>query len=216
MSRSPSPPFSPACERNKGPILAVLEQVLPRDGTVLEIGSGTGQHVVYFSAHLPHLRWQPSEREENLAGLRLRLQNEGGANILPPLTLDVRGAWPNTQFEAVFSANTAHIMSWAGVCDLFAGVAHHLAGSGVFCLYGPFNENGEFTAPSNAAFHEQLRRENPEMGLRDITDLENLADRQQLRLVNRFSLPANNQILQFSFAPGYVGAPGKEGGNHGH
>jgi len=95
-------------------------------------------------------------------------------------------------------------------------VAHHLAESGVFCLYGPFNENGEFTSPSNAAFHEQLRRENSEMGLRDIADLENLADRQQLKLVNRFLLPANNQVLQFSFASGYGGTSGREGGNHGH
>ncbi|MGH8035913.1 MAG: DUF938 domain-containing protein, partial [Lysobacterales bacterium] len=190
-------PFSPACERNKGPILEALQQVLPHRGTVLEIGSGTGQHLVHFSACLPGLQWQPSDREENLPGLHMRIQKEGGANILPPITLDVLGQWPEPGYESIYSSNTAHIMSWMGVCAMFEGVAHHLTGKGVFCLYGPFNENGDFTAPSNAAFHEQLKRENPEMGLRDIGDLEILAASQQLQLVQRFSLPANNQLLQF-------------------
>lgn len=216
MNRSVCAAFSPACERNKGPILAVLEEVLPGEGTVLEIGSGTGQHVVHFSAHLSGLRWQPSDREENLPGLRLRLHDEGGANILPPLTLDVTGPWPDGKFEAVYSSNTAHIMSWAGVCDLFAGVASHLAADGVFCLYGPFNENGGFTSLSNAAFDEQLRKENPDMGLRDIADLENLAACHQLRLARRFLLPANNQVLLFCFAPGYGGKSGTKGERDGH
>jgi hypothetical protein len=196
-------PFSAASERNKDPILEALEQVLPRQGTVLEIGSGTGQHVVHFSARMPFLNWQPSDRAENLPGLRLRLQQEGGASILPPITLDVLTAWPQREFAAIYSANTAHIMSWKGVCALFEGVASHLAHTGVFCLYGPFNENGAFTAASNAAFHEQLRRENPDMGLRDIADLEKLAASGQLRLAKRFSLPANNQLLVFDFPPGF-------------
>jgi hypothetical protein len=198
---SPALPFSPACERNKGPILEVLEQVLPRQGTVLEIGSGTGQHVVHFSDRLPFLHWQPSDRSENLPALSLRIHEEGGPAIFPPITLDVLTAWPEQDFAAIYSANTAHIMSWKAVCAMFGGVASHLLHAGVFCLYGPFNENGAFTAASNAAFHEQLRSENPDMGLRDLADLEKLAASQQLRLARRFSLPANNQLLVFDFAP---------------
>lgn len=204
---TPVLPFSPASERNKGPILEALERVLPRHGTVLEIGSGTGQHVVHFSARLPFLQWQPSDRAENLAGLRLRIHQEGGANILHPISLDVLIDWPEQEYAAIYSANTAHIMSWRAVCAMFEGVASHLVPTGVFCLYGPFNENGSFTAASNVAFHEQLRSENPEMGLRDICDLEKLAASQQLRLARRVAMPANNQILVFDCAPEVTRVP---------
>ncbi len=193
-------PFSPACERNKQAICHVLRQVLPDRGTVLEIGSGTGQHVVHFASQLPQLHWQPSDRAEYLAGLRHRLQLEGGSNIQPPVRLDVLEQWPEQVFDAVYSANTAHIMGWPAVCAMFAGIAPRLVMGGVFCLYGPFNENGTFTAPSNAAFDAQLRRENPQMGLRDIEGLESLALDQHLSLKQRFQLPANNQILVFQKA----------------
>jgi hypothetical protein len=190
-------PFAPACERNKQPILEALQQVLPNSGTVLEIGSGTGQHVVHFAAHLPELQWQPSDRPEYLSGLRLRLQVEGSVNIHSPIMLDVLEEWPDQVFEAVFSANTAHIMGWPAVCAMFAGVAPRLVMGGVFCLYGPFNEDGKFTAPSNAAFDAQLRRESPQMGLRDVEALESLAFDRQMSLKHRFQLPANNQLLVF-------------------
>ena len=190
-------PFAPACERNKQPILAVLRQVLPNNGTVLEIGSGTGQHVVHFAAYLPELQWQPADRPEYLPGLRHRLQVEGSANIHSPILLDVLEQWPDQVFDAVYSANTAHIMAWPAVCAMFAGVAPRLVMGGVFCLYGPFNEKGKFTAPSNAAFDAQLRRENPQMGLRDVESLESLAFDQQMSLKHRFQLPANNQLLVF-------------------
>ena len=121
---------------------------------------------------------------------------------LPPIPLDVTCAWPQPEYEAIYSANTAHIMSWLSVCAMFEGVALHLVTTGVFCLYGPFNENGAFTAGSNAAFHQQLKNENPEMGLRDIGDIEKLANSLQLELIQRFRLPANNQLLQFAVAPG--------------
>jgi len=190
-------PFAPACERNKQPIFEVLQQVLPHNGTVLEIGSASGQHVVHFAARLPALQWQPADRAEYLPGLRLRLQAEGSANIHPPILLDVLQEWPQQVFAAVYSANTAHIMGWPAVCAMFRGVAPRLAPDGVFCLYGPFNEKGRFTAPSNAEFDAQLRRENPQMGLRDIEALESLAGDQQMSLRQRFQLPANNQLLVF-------------------
>jgi len=190
-------PFSPASDRNKQPILEALKQVLPASGTVLEIGSGTGQHVVYFARQLPGLGWQPSDRTEYLPGLEQRLQREGGGNILPPIMLDVLEQWPEQEFDAVYSANTAHIMGWPAVCAMFAGVASRLVNGGAFCLYGPFNEDGAFTAPSNAAFDAQLRRENPEMGLRDIEALEALALDRQMNPTQRFQMPANNQMLVF-------------------
>ena len=190
-------PFSPACERNKQPILHALLQVLPHSGTVLEIGSGSGQHVVYFAAQLPGLQWQPSDRPEYLPGLRQRLQLEGSGNIQAPIMLDVLESWPERVFDAVYSANTAHIMGCAAVAATFAGVGSCLPKGGVFCLYGPFNEQGNFTAPSNAAFDAQLRRENPQMGLRDTQELESLAVNQGMRLEQRFQLPANNQLLAF-------------------
>ena len=191
-------PFSPACERNQGPILAVLEKALPASGTVLEIGSGTGQHVVYFSSRLPSLVWQPSDRPDYLPGLRRRLKLEDRANVRPAIELDVLGEWPDGPFDAVYSANTAHIMGWAAVCAMFEGAGQRLPAGGVFCLYGPFNSAGSYTAPSNAAFDEQLKREDPRMGLRDIDDLEVLAGRHHMVLEERVALPANNQLLIFA------------------
>jgi len=194
---TPGLPFSPACERNKHPIWEVLRQALPGSGTVLEIGSGTGQHVVHFAAQRPELLWQPSDRPDYMPGLLQRLQREGGSNILPPITLDVLETWPAEDFDAVYSANTSHIMGWQAVCAMFAGVASRLRRGGVFCLYGPFNEQGRFTAPSNAAFDAQLRCENPQMGLRDVEAVEALASGLRISLVRKFPLPANNQILLF-------------------
>lgn len=190
-------PFSSACERNKQPIWAILGQVLPQAGTVLEIGSGTGQHVVYFAAQTPQLHWQPSDRPEYLPGLRQRLQLEGGANMRPPVMLDVLKQWPEQVYDAVYSANTSHIMGWPAVCAMFAGAAPRLAHGGVFCLYGPFNENGKFTALGNAAFDAQLRSQDPQMGLRDIADIESLAIGQHMKLTGQFQLPANNRLLLF-------------------
>ena len=199
-------PFSAASERNKSPILEALRQVLPARGDVLEVGSGTGQHVVHFAACLPQLYWQPSDRCEYLPDLERRVQLEGGANVRPPIRLDVLDQWPEERFAAIYSANTAHIMSWPAVCAMFEGVSRHLEPGGVFCLYGPFNQGGRFTAPSNAAFDAQLRKENPVMGIRGIEDLESLAGGLQLQLDRRFQMPANNQLLVFVRA-GDTGAP---------
>ncbi len=201
-------PFAAACERNKKPIFAVLQEVLPEKGTVLEIGSGTGQHVVFFAPQQPKLHWQPSDRKEYLPGLSRRLAAEGCSNILPLIELDVMQSWPAQNFAAVYSANTAHIMDWQAVCAMFKGVSQRLLPGGPFCLYGPFNERGTFTAPSNAAFDAQLKCENPAMGIRDIEALESLASSQQMQLERRFSLPANNQLLLFRLnRPHLAGTP---------
>lgn len=190
-------PYAEACERNKAPILDALRPRLPRRGHVLEIGSGTGQHVVHFAPQFGRLSWQPSERAELLPGLNARIRLEGGTNVLPAIELDVRGAWPDREYAAAYSANTAHIMGWPEVCAMFAGVGRRLAPGGVFCLYGPFNVGGNYTAPSNAAFDRQLQARDPAMGLRDTDALDSLAREHQMELEERVPLPANNQLLLF-------------------
>ena len=190
--------FSAASERNKAPILDVLATVVPRSGVVLEIGSGTGQHVVHFARHLSNLEWQPADRAEYLPDLRRRLHEEGTPNIRDAIELDVLEQWPEEVFHSVYSANTSHIMGWPVVCAMFAGVAAHLVAGGVFFLYGPFNVDGRFTAPSNEAFDARLRQEDPAMGLRDVGALETLAERHNLRLTQRHAMPANNMVLVFS------------------
>ncbi len=201
-------PFSDACERNKEPILEVLKHVLPGSGQILEVGSGTGQHVVFFAAELPGLTWQPSDREENIPGLSLRIGVQKAGNIREALVLDVNKHWPHGEFDAVFSSNTAHIMDWESVCAMFAGVGSLLPGSGVFCLYGPFNEKGKFTSVSNEVFDRSLREQDPAMGIRDLEALESLAGKHQLKLVQLFRLPANNSMLVFRKTEGYSNVRG--------
>jgi cyclopropane fatty-acyl-phospholipid synthase-like methyltransferase len=194
-------PFAEACERNKKPILEALLQVLPSRGHVLEIGSGTGQHVVYFAPRFRNLTWQPTERRENLEGLNSRIRLEGGPTILPAIELEAFGAWPDRQFAAAYSSNTAHIMSWEAVCAMFAGLGARLAPNGIFCLYGPFNVDGRYTADSNEQFDLQLKARDQAMGLRDVRALEVLAGRHHMTLVDSRRLPANNQLLVFSSDP---------------
>lgn len=191
-------PFSSAAERNRQPILDQLQHLIPRVGSVLEIGSGTGQHAVFFAGKLPGLLWQPSDRQENLAGLEARFSAEGLKNILPPLKLDViRDHWPDARFDAAFSANTAHIMPWEAVVAMFTGVAASLVTDARFFLYGPFNINACFSSQSNANFDAHLRAEDPKMGIRDMAELENLANLHNMTLEQKLVMPANNFILVF-------------------
>lgn len=193
----PELPFAEAPERNKRPILGALREILPETGRVLEIGSGTGQHAVFFADAFPGLTWQPSDRMEQLSCLSARLRAEGGPNILDALELDVTGAWPEQGFDAVFSANTVHIMDWTAVRCMFEGVGRVLLSGGSFCLYGPFNENGRFTSAGNEAFDRGLRARDPGMGIRNREALESLARRHQMELERQFRLPANNSMLVF-------------------
>jgi len=191
-------PFSSAAERNRQPILDQLRGVLPRQGTVLEIGSGTGQHATFFSRNLPGLFWQPSDREENLPGLEARFSAEANERILPLLKLDViHDPWPGSSYDAAYSANTAHIMPWEAVIAMFAGIGAHLLSAGKFCLYGPFNIDRQFTAESNARFDANLRAEDSQMGIRDMEAIEALANLHHMQLEQRIAMPANNFILVF-------------------
>jgi cyclopropane fatty-acyl-phospholipid synthase-like methyltransferase len=187
---------SEACERNKGPILEVLRAELAASERVLEIGSGTGQHAVHFAAHLPHLAWQPSELLENLPPLSERLGLERLPNLQPPLTLDVRDdPWRVAPVDAVFSANTLHIMSWSSVCEFFRGLSGVLAAPGVLCVYGPFRYHGRHTSDSNAEFDRWLKARDPESGVREFEALDALARAAGLALTADHAMPANNRTL---------------------
>jgi hypothetical protein len=197
-----TPSYSTAAERNRQPILDQLKLLLPVEGNVLEIGSGTGQHAIFFTQGMPGLSWQPSDREMNLAGLEAFFLTEGNDHILPVLKLDViSDPWPGCSYEAAYSANTAHIMPWDAVVAMFTGVAVHLLPGARFCLYGPFNINDCFTSESNAQFDAQLRSEDPNMGIRDMAVIESLANLHQMQLEDQIGMPANNFLLVFKKAP---------------
>lgn len=189
-------PYSDACERNKAPILEVLREAFADRKRVLEIGAGTGQHAVHFARSLPHLVWQPTDRVEYLDGLTARIAAEGPPNVLPPLDLDVlRQPWPAVTADAVFSANTLHIMSWQAVEAMFAGLPCVLAADGVLAIYGPFRYGGGYTASSNAAFDAMLRERDPASGVRDFEAVNALAAAAGLELQADYDMPANNQLL---------------------
>jgi len=191
-------PFSEACERNKGPILEVLRPAFADRTQVLEIGSGTGQHAVYFAAHLTHLIWHPTEQLAYLADLASRVKLEGTRNLRPPTVLDVKQSiWPLRSVDAVYSANTLHIMGWAEVEAMFRGVDAVLSPHGVVCIYGPFRYAGRYTSDSNRDFDLMLQERDPLSGLRDLTEVGALAGRHALRLRVDHDLPANNRLLEF-------------------
>jgi SAM-dependent methyltransferase len=188
--------FSEACERNRDVILDVLREVFADCSTVLEIGSGTGQHVVHFAQHLPGMRWQPGDMVEYLPGLRARLAVEAPANVAEPVELDVRmEPWPVAGFDAAFSANSLHFMSLECVERFFRGVGQALHERSVLCVYGPFCYGGAFTSASNATFDQYLRRSDPARGIRDFEAVDALAQTEGFELVQDVSMPANNQML---------------------
>jgi cyclopropane fatty-acyl-phospholipid synthase-like methyltransferase len=192
-------PYVEACERNRAPILEVLRVELASKSRLLEIGSGTGQHAVYLAPEFPGLLWQTSDVVEKHADIRAWLDEAGLANVLPPLALDVcRDDWPSEGYDAVFSSNTAHWMSWPEVECLFSGVGRVLEAGGAFCLYGAFNYRGEYTSESNARFDRWLRARDPSSGIRDFEALDQLARRAGMTFEKDYGLPANNRMLVWS------------------
>lgn len=195
-------PSAPACERNRQPILDVLRGELDGRSRVLEIGSGTGQHAVFFAAELPQVAWQTSDRPENHEDILAWLEYSGSDNVLPPLALDVETFEPGgLHFDAVFSANTAHIMPMAAVRRMFALVGGMLEAGGVFCVYGPFNFDGRFSSDSNAEFDASLRQRNAGMGIRDIGELDDFAAAAGLVRVRLYAMPANNHLAVWRKEP---------------
>jgi len=184
---------SPACDRNRDPILAVLRDYFSDSRHVLEIGSGTGQHAAYFASQLPQLTWQASDREENLASIRAWLDEAALPNTPPPLPLDVNGQWPDEKFDAVFSANTLHIMAWAEVEQLFARLPHVTNIGATLIIYGPFKDNGRHSSESNAAFDQSLQARGSHMGIRNAEAVDVLAKRVGFVLIDDVAMPANNR-----------------------
>jgi len=188
--------FSQAAENNKVPILRILREVFAQTRSVLEIGSGTGQHAVHFGCGLPHLVWQPSDLAHNLPDIQARLAAEAPANVLAPLVLDVaKQVWPVGDIDGLFSANAVHIMSWTHVTQMFAGMGKILSDQAIVCLYGPFKYAGAFTTPSNAQFDAWLKQRDPLSGVRDFEAVDALARAQGLRPLADYAMPANNQLL---------------------
>jgi hypothetical protein len=169
-----------------------LRRLFSASHRVLEIGSGTGQHAAYFAAELPHLLWQPSDVAEHLPGIRTWVGER-----VAPIELDVDKPWPAVKADAVFSANTAHIMSWAQVERMFAGIGG-MGSLKLFCLYGPFNYGGKYTSESNARFDAMLRTQDPQSGLRNFEDIAALGQRCGLAVVEDNAMPANNRLLVLS------------------
>jgi hypothetical protein len=198
---------APAAERNKEPILDVLKRVLPARGLVLEIAGGTGQHVAHFARAFPALEWQPTETDgTSLASISAWC--DGLANVRPPLVLDVgQPTWPVPAADAIVCINMIHISPWQTTLDLLAGAERLLGKDGVLFLYGPYRRNGAHTTPSNEAFDADLRRRNPEWGVRDIETVENVARGHGFTLREVVAMPANNFSVVFTKSPhGRAGA----------
>ena len=189
-------PYAASCDNNREPIFSVLERLLENCRSVLEIGSGTGQHAVFFAERLPQLTWQCSDLEENHAGIKQWLAEAALPNTPAPLLLDVRlSDMSGLSFDAVFSANAIHIMGWDAVKPMIQGVGKILSENGLFILYGPFNYGNRYTSESNARFDEWLKQRNPESGIRNFEDVDQLANDAQLTLLEDIAMPANNRIL---------------------
>jgi len=189
-------PYSEACERNRDPILSVLRTAFADAHSVLEIGSGTGQHAVYFAAALPHLVWQTADLPAQHPGILAWIAEAGLDNVRAPLALDLtRPDWPAGPVDAAFTANTLHIVSWTSVQRMFEGVARVLRPGGVFCVYGPFNYAGAFTSDSNARFDAMLRARDTDSGIRNFEDVCALADAAGLQFEADHPMPANNRTL---------------------
>ncbi|WP_323751424.1 DUF938 domain-containing protein [Marinobacter sp.] len=191
-------PFSQSCENNKTPILEKLREIFDAPGKVLEVGTGTAQHAVHFAEAMPHLQWQPTDHPNAVKNCGPRLELAALPNTLPVLELDVATPpWPVESFTWVFSANTAHIMAWSEVEQMFHNIGKRLPKEGAFCLYGPFNNQGQYSSEGNRAFDQHLKASAAHMGIRDLEDLSTLAQTVGLTLSENHAMPANNRLLVF-------------------
>ena len=186
-------PYAESAEQNKRVIYAAIEPYL--HGEALEIGSGTGQHAVYFAALAPGVTWQTSDLETGLPGIAAQIEAAGLANLPAPISLDVRDQWPQQRFDFIFTANSFHIMDREMVVACIAGIGRCLKAGGVFAVYGPFNYDGGYTAESNASFDRMLRQRDPASGLRDFEWIAELAGDAGMDLVEDIDMPHNNRTL---------------------
>ena len=201
--------YAPATQRNREPILEVLLQVLPTTGTILEVASGTGEHAVYFAPRLSPRQWLPSEQNPLLrASVRAWAEECPSDNLYPPLELDAsapiwgveKGNLPDSPIVAIVNINMIHISPWSACLGLMAGAGSILPNGGILYLYGPFKQNGEHTASSNAAFDQSLKERNPEWGVRNLEDVIEAAKTQDLTFKEIYQMPANNLSVVFQRA----------------
>lgn len=196
-------PFSAACERNKDAILFQLQHHFKCAKNVLELGSGTGQHAVYFAKRLPHLNWHCSDLQVNHSGINARINQQKSKNLIPPIVIDFNLAWELPKnlltqgIDAMFTANTFHIVSWPLVQLFFTQVNKHLINGGVLCVYGPFNYQGNYTSQGNADFDIWLKERGESSAIRDFEAVVELAESANLRLKADHEMPANNRLLVF-------------------
>jgi cyclopropane fatty-acyl-phospholipid synthase-like methyltransferase len=193
---NPSKPFAESSEQNKQDILAIIQPLFSKLKRVLEIASGTGQHAVYFSQVMPHLNWQPSDLDSALPGIQNWVNESGLENLNQPIALDVSSInWPQQTFDAIFSANSLHIMSQQHVKDLFSNVGHLLNANGLITVYGPFNYHGQFSSESNRHFDGWLKSRNPNSGIKEFEWCNELAESAGFKLIEDYEMPQNNRIL---------------------
>ena len=190
-------PFSQACENNKLPILALLAEAFSNSKSVLEVGSGTGQHAVFFAPHMTWLSWQTSDIRLNHEAIKQWLQEYPAGNLLYPIELDLNHPWPIEKVDAIYTANTLHIVSWPLVQAFFSGVSQHLNQQGKLCIYGPFNYQGKYSSESNAGFDIWLKERDSQSAIRDIEAIIALAEKAGLILEHDHAMPANNRLLEF-------------------
>lgn len=194
-------PFSQSCENNKAVILGVLKEVFADRQMVLEIASGTGQHACYFAAHMAWLQWQPTELPEHLLVLQPRCEAYTGTNILQPQILDVcADPWPVAIPDALFSANSLHIMPFSAVKQLFTALGRSTGNDVKLAIYGPFNYEGKYTSASNARFDQWLAQQHPDSAIRDFEAVNELAGKAGFNLLDDYEMPANNRLLVWAKA----------------
>ncbi|WP_028468160.1 DUF938 domain-containing protein [Neptunomonas japonica] len=187
--------YSEACERNKQSILEKLSTYLAYRKTILEVGSGSGQHALFLSSHHQHLTWQPSDQERYLDALQINIEQYASQGVLSPIELNVNKAWPSALYDGVYTANTLHIMSWEEVQLFFKGIGTLIEKGGYLFVYGPFRYNNTYTSASNAQFDQWLKDRDPASGIREFEAVNALAHEQGLLLVEDCLMPANNQLL---------------------
>ncbi|MDH3343213.1 MAG: class I SAM-dependent methyltransferase [Gammaproteobacteria bacterium] len=191
-------PYADSCDQNRDSILNIIQPLLLNSSSVLEIGSGTGQHAAYFSKKLPHLIWNTSDRAENIEGIKLWLSETDTKQTPQPVELDVtQEVWPRISFDTVFTANTCHIMNQQSVEIMFKRIGDLLPGMGQLIIYGPFNYNQKYTSLSNEQFDQWLKLRNPESRIRNFEDLNAMAEQAGMNLINDYEMPANNRILHW-------------------
>lgn len=191
-------PYSESCDQNKDPILAVISPIFSTSSKILEIGSGTGQHAIYFAEKMPHLKWYTSDCKQYIGGINMWLAEAEKPNIVVPFELDVSASqWPELDVDAVFTANSIHIMNGQDVVHFMSGVGKILNEQGSLVIYGPFNYNGSYTSESNERFDQWLKSRDPSSGIKHFEEIISLANNNGMQLVTDYEMPVNNRLLHF-------------------